>query len=66
MNARVTDWIYQAEVEYEPRPATAAYTAELSPDDLAWLFEEAERRNVSPSTVIQDLVSQARERSTPR
>ncbi|SCL40138.1 hypothetical protein GA0070615_4297 [Micromonospora aurantiaca] len=61
MNARVTDWIDQAEVEYEPRPATASYSVKLSPDDLAWLFEEAERRDVSPSTVMQELVSQARQ-----
>ncbi|MEU1836629.1 hypothetical protein [Micromonospora chersina] len=63
LNAPWTDLIDQAvvEVEYEPRPTSAAYTAELSPDDVVWLFEEAERRGVRPSLVIQALVSQARE-----
>ncbi|MEU1361812.1 hypothetical protein ABZ356_18435 [Micromonospora zamorensis] len=57
-NEPVTAWP-NPEVEYEPRPATVRYLLELSPVDLSWLFEEAERRGVNPSAVIQALVSEA-------
>ncbi|WP_189197362.1 hypothetical protein [Micromonospora fulviviridis] len=55
----VTAWT-NAEVEYEPRPVRNTFLVELSEGDLTWLFEEAQRRGVKPSAVIQALMSQAR------
>ncbi|MEU4642278.1 hypothetical protein [Micromonospora sp. NPDC023814] len=62
LNARFTDLIERGhvEVEYEPRPVRNTFVVELSEGDLTWLFEEAQRRGVGPSAVIQALMSQAR------
>lgn len=59
-NEPVTNWIDQAEVEYEGRPSTMVFSVQPGPAHFAWVFEEADRRAVKPSTVIEALVIQAR------
>ncbi|MBO4159282.1 hypothetical protein [Micromonospora antibiotica] len=59
-NEPVTNWIDQAEVEYEPRPAVNVFPVRLGPVDDMSVAKEADRRGVNPSVVIEDLVGQAR------
>ncbi|RAO22964.1 hypothetical protein [Micromonospora noduli] len=59
LNEPVNNWIDQAEVEYEPRPSRMVLSVQLSPAHLTWVFEEADRRGVKPSVVIEALVNQA-------
>ncbi|WP_168215270.1 hypothetical protein [Micromonospora sp. MH33] len=48
------------EVEYEHRPAVNVFLVRRGPADGMWVAEEADRRGVNPSVVIEALVSQAR------
>jgi len=54
------DWMTGAEVEQAPRPAMVVVSVRLPVDLAEWVGEEAQRRGVSPSSAIRDLVEQAR------
>lgn len=49
------DWT-GARVEDRPRPASVVHSVRMSRDLTERLFAEAERRGVTPSEVIRDLV----------
>lgn len=49
----------QFEVDESPAPSTVAVTTRFRPDELASLFEEAERRGVKKTVVIHDLALEA-------
>ncbi|MEV1144925.1 hypothetical protein [Micromonospora sp. NPDC049799] len=62
LNAPWTELIArgEVEVEYEPRPVVTVFPVRLGPADGMWVAKEADRRGVTPSMLIEDLVSQAR------
>ena len=59
------DWS-NAVVDWDPRPPTGVFatSVRLTGDQLTWFANEAERHNLNPSEMIQELVLRAYRQAT--